>query len=187
MLLLLFPSLARKLMRSKQLVTYRMGKVKDAGHGEKRKREEQEGTEKKSTWVPKPVERDEALKRARVILPDHLSVPYVHTLFGATNPPQENASFYSMPPMPHQDYPSCMKPLHTRVSHVLGDEDEPIVEDNLGSSSKDDQTLATRFQTKFCDRRDDLGTTCLLSDSPSGQDDQPRRQRATIHVRRIEK
>ena len=52
MLLLLFPSLARKLMRSKQLVTYRMGKVKDAGHGEKRKREEQEGTEKKSTWVP---------------------------------------------------------------------------------------------------------------------------------------
>ena len=46
------------------------------------------GTKDSSRLSAEPVERDEALKRARVIFPDHLSVPYVHSLFRATNPPQ---------------------------------------------------------------------------------------------------
>ena len=51
-----------------------------------------------------------------------------------------------MPPVPHQDYPRYTKPLHTRVSRVLGDEDESIVEDNPDLSSEDDQAMAGRSE-----------------------------------------
>ena len=50
---------------------------------------EYQGTQDGSRLVAEPMEHAQALKMTKLIFPDQLHVPYVPTLFRATNPPRQ--------------------------------------------------------------------------------------------------
>jgi len=97
------------------------------------------------------MEQTQALRRVRSIFPDLLSVPYVPTIFRASNPPAQAhvEVFKTDPPIPNSDVSRSHSFFHTPVAFNSNDDDETLIEDNPLSSSDSEDGNSSRFIRKM--------------------------------------
>jgi len=92
-----------------------------------------------------------------------------------------------IPPNPHVSRPRHARPLHTPLRVDSDEEEESIVEEDPLSSSKDDVTLASRFETRVWGQG--YGSTAIQSpdSSPrsSGLNDPPCGERTAARAREV--